>query len=342
MDEPTDPETRAETVGTPKSDPGGGKPWFKWLGRAAIVSFIALAGFLLWRTLREYSLTELVDAITRFPLNRLGYAAFFAAASYLSLTCFDWLGTRYVRRPLAYRRVALASFVSLSLGHSIGFAGLSSGVIRYRFYSRWGLRVQEVAKLILFSGLTVGLGLATLGSLATLVRPEIAADVMGLGVPATMAVGGLAAVAVVLYLIGSAFLRRPLQIRSFQLEMPPLKLAVGQVVVGTINFMLVAACLHQAILGLADVPYTSAATVYVLANAGVMITHVPGGLGIIEAVVLTLLSEARLIASLLVFRFVYFIAPLALGAICFGATEAIWRLRQGKKLGRQINTKPAR
>src|SRR3712207_8967800 len=49
-------------------------------------------------------------------------------------------------RPLSYPKVALASFVSLSLGHNIGFAGLSSGAIRYRFYSRAGLTAEEVAK----------------------------------------------------------------------------------------------------------------------------------------------------------------------------------------------------
>src|SRR5690606_1118282 len=45
----------------------------------------------------------------------------FAAASYLCLTGFDALAVRYAGRPLPYRRVALASFVSLTIGHNIGF-----------------------------------------------------------------------------------------------------------------------------------------------------------------------------------------------------------------------------
>ncbi|MCC4297877.1 lysylphosphatidylglycerol synthase domain-containing protein [Aurantimonas coralicida] len=299
--------------------------WLTWLRRIGIASFVALAGYLIWRTLRDYSLAELMQALRAFPLDHLALSGMFAAGSYATLTLFDLLGTRYVGHRLAYPKVALASFVSLSLGHSIGFAGLSSGAIRYRFYRRWGLSTGDVAKLILFSGLTVTVGLATLGALAVLLRPALAAEVTGLGQGMILAIGAVAALGVVIYLLLAAFLRRPLRFRSFVLEMPSLRLALGQVVLGATNFALVAACLHQALLGIAEVPYLSAATVYVLANAGVMLTHVPGGLGVFEAVVVTLLSGRGLLTAVLVFRFTYFLVPLALGGLVLAVTETVWR-----------------
>ena len=115
---------------------------------SALVAFLAvsLAAFLLYRTLSRYSFEELVASVTAVPMQRLLAAGGFAAASYLCLTGFDFLALRYVGRPLPYRQAALASFTSLSLGHNIGFAALSSGAIRYRFYSRWGLRTGEIAR----------------------------------------------------------------------------------------------------------------------------------------------------------------------------------------------------
>jgi uncharacterized membrane protein YbhN (UPF0104 family) len=288
---------------------------------------IGLAAFLLYRTLSRYSLDELIAAVTAVPVPRLLAAAGFAAASYVSLTFFDYLALRYVGRPLSYPKAALASFTALSLGHNIGLAALSSGAVRYRFYSRWGLNAGDVAKVIVFCGITVGLGLLTLGGAALLLRSGLAVEITGLTHPVIIALGlGCLAVPTI-YLILALFVRRPLRIRRWSLEIPAFRLAVGQVLVGSINFAFVAACLHQALAAVADVAYLGVASVYVIANATALVSHVPGGLGVIESVVMYLLPQSDLIGPLLVFRFLYFLAPLGLGGILFAVTELVLRHR---------------
>jgi len=294
---------------------------------------IGLAAFLLYRTLSRYSLDELIGAVAAVPTARLAGAAGFAAASYMTLTFFDYLALRYVGRPLPYPKAALASFTALSLGHNIGLAALSSGAVRYRFYSRWGLTAGEVAKVVVFCGITVGLGLLTLGGAALLLRTSLAVEITGLRQPLVIALGiGCLAIPLI-YLVLAALVRRPLRIRRWSLKVPSLRLAIGQVLVGSINFAFVAACLHQALAAIADVAYLGVASVYVIANATALVSHVPGGLGVIESVVMYLLPQADLIGPLLVFRFVYFLVPLALGGLLFATTELI--------LGRQGGTYPA-
>jgi glycosyltransferase 2 family protein len=291
------------------------------------VAVVSLAAFLLYRTLSRYSFDEIVASVRAVPAARLAGAAGFAAASYLCLTGFDWLAVRYAGKPLPYRKTALASFCSLSLGHNIGLAFLSSGAIRYRFYSRWGLSAGDVAKVILFCGTTVGLGLAILGGVALLLRSDLATEITGLSRAVVIGLGLACLAAAAAYLLLSAFVRRPLTFRSWTLEMPPLRLALGQVVIGPLNFACVAACLHQALASVADSPYLAVASVYVIANVTSLISHVPGGLGVIESVVMFLLPGASLIGALLVFRFVYFLVPLALGGITFAITEIVFRRR---------------
>lgn len=288
---------------------------------------VCLAGFLLYRTLSRYSFEELVAAVAAIPAARLLGAAGFAAASYLCLTCFDYLALRYVGKPLPYRKAALASFTSLSLGHNIGFAALSSGAIRYRFYSRWGLKAGDIAKVILFCGLTVGVGLAVLGGVALLLRSELAQEITGLGRGLVLALGVACLAVPCGYLALAAFVRTRLTIRKWTLEPPPLRLAIAQTVIGPLNFACVAACLHQTLAAVAEVPYLGVASVYVIANATALITHVPGGLGVIESVVMYLLPQANLIGALLVFRFVYFLVPLAIGGTVFAVTEVVLRRR---------------
>jgi uncharacterized membrane protein YbhN (UPF0104 family) len=286
---------------------------------------LGLAAFLLYRTLSRYSLDEVIAAVTAVPISRLLGAAGFATASYVCLTFFDYLALRYVGKPLPYPKAALASFTALSLGHNIGLAALSSGAVRYRFYSRWGLDAGEVARVIVFCGVTVGLGLLTLGGAALLLRPKLAVEITGLTHPVIIALGMGCLVVSAIYLALSIFVRRSLRIRGWSLEIPTFRLAVGQVLIGSINFAFVAACLHQTLAAVADVAYLGVASVYVIANATALVSHVPGGLGVIESVVMYLLPRDDLIGPLLVFRFVYFLAPFGLGGILFAVTELVLR-----------------
>ena len=297
--------------------------WQTW----AVLAAVTLAGFLLYRTLSRYSMEELVASVAAVPMARLLGAAGFAAASYLCLTGFDFLALRYVGRPLPYPRVALASFISLSIGHNIGVAFLSSGAVRYRFYSRWGLGAADIAKVILFCGVTVGLGLATLGGIALLLRPGLAQDVTGIGRTLALAAGIVCVCAPLAYLGLTLFVHRPVGVGRWQLAPPRPPLALAQIAVGAANFACVAGCLHQALSAVAETGYLEVAAVYVIANVTALISHVPGGLGVIESVVAFLMPHADLIGALLVFRFVYFLAPLVVGLTLFGVAELVFRAR---------------
>ncbi|WP_188515970.1 lysylphosphatidylglycerol synthase domain-containing protein [Alsobacter metallidurans] len=308
----------------PANEGGRRRFWSRLIGIAAVL----LSAFLIWHTLRQYSLDQIVASVKAVPAARLWAAGAFAAASYCALTGFDYLALRYVGKPLPYWKAALASFTSLGLGHSIGFAGVSSGAIRYRYYARWGLTIGEVAKLVVFCGVTVGVGLAALGGIALLVRPELGARVTGLDEGVTITLGALCLVTVAAY-VGLAFRYggKSVRFRRWSMDMPEWRLAAAQVVVGAVNFALVAGCLHQALAAQAEVGYLPVASVYVIANTATMITHVPGGLGVIESVVSVLLPGANLIGGLLAFRAIYFFIPLGLAALLFGASELVIRRR---------------
>jgi uncharacterized membrane protein YbhN (UPF0104 family) len=302
--------------------------WKRWIGPLIGLAAVTLAAFLLHRTLSRYTLDEIGASLAAIPTTRIALSLACAAGSYLCLTGFDWLALRYVGSDLPYRKNALASFCSLSLGHNIGFAALSSGAVRYRFYSRWGVSGADVARIIVFCGVTVGIGLATLGGGALLMRPDLAAKMTGLDEAAIIGLG-IACLAVVAgYVALAAFVRKPLRIRKWTLEMPPLRLALGQVAIGSVNFAFVAGCLYHALAGLADVTYVPVATAYVIANVGALISHVPGGLGVIETVVLYLLPGANVVGGLVAFRVIYFLVPLAIGAPLFGISELVLKKRK--------------
>lgn len=300
------------------------------LKTALVLGLLFLAGFLLYRTLSGYSPGEIAGSLREIPLYRLLLALVCAAASYFCLSWFDWMAARYAGMPLAYRRAALASFVSLSLGHNIGFGALSSGAVRYRFYSRWGMNAEQVARVVLFCGVTIGLGLMVTGGLALLLRPDLAARLTGLGDSSLLALGAFCLALALVYLLLAAVLRRKLRLGRWSFEMPSPGLAAGQIVAGSVNFAFVAGCLYQGMAASADISYFAAATAFVTANTMALITQVPGGLGVIESVVLFLLPQAQVIGALVVFRVSYFLIPLVIGGTLFAVLEGR-RLLAGRR-----------
>ena len=291
---------------------------------------LALAAYLIHRALSEYDLDEIRNSVRLISTEHLLAGAAFTAASYLALTGFDTLAVRYTGGRLPYRKIAFVSFTSLSIGHTLGFAAFSTGAVRFRMYTAWGLSPGDVGRIILFCGMTVGLGLATLAGISTLFQPTIAMETLRLPAPVVTAIGVLLLAAIIAYLLAAALIRRrEVVIWRFRLPLPPFKLAIGQVVIGTINFLCVAAVLHQMLLASTDIDYFSVAAIYVLALTAALISHVPGGLGVIEAVVLSIMPQAEVVGALVAFRVIYFLVPFFIGVTLFGAFELWRRVRRG-------------
>jgi glycosyltransferase 2 family protein len=299
----------------------------QWVGPLMAAVVICLVVILLYRIVNEYSWSDISQAIADVSSQRIARAGVFAAASYFCLTWFDWLALRCVDRPLAWRQAALASFCSLSIGHNVGFAGLSSGAVRYRFYARWGLAFEDVAKLVIYCGITVGMGLVTVAGCSLVFDPALIVSFAVIDRDVARMAGLMLLMLPVAY-IGLTRFRKTIALFRRTVRLPSTQLAAAQVGVGCLNYLCVAACLHQLLGGAGVVAYVDVAAAYVLANTGVIASHVPGGVGVLEGIVLSLLPGASVLAALLLFRVVYYLAPLALGLTLLSLSEILLKPRQ--------------
>jgi uncharacterized membrane protein YbhN (UPF0104 family) len=303
----------------------------------AVATAAAFFCWLLYRNVSRYSPAEIVASIGAIPFEHLALSIAFAAASYGCLTGFDAFGLVYAGKPLAYRKAALTSFVSLSIGHNIGLSALSSGAIRYRFYSRWGLTAEDVTKVVLFSGGAVTVGLLSLCGWAMLLSAS-SANVIGLGRNDAFFIGLAFLAALALYLVLCWRIRRLLTFRKWKFNLPSLPLAIAQLVLGTINFAFIAASLQQLLLAYQDVNYWDVSAVYAIANGMAIATHVPGGLGVLEATTQFLLPQAATIGAVIAFRCVYFFLPLPFGLLLLAISERIFR--KGASKTKSVSAQP--
>jgi uncharacterized membrane protein YbhN (UPF0104 family) len=240
--------------------------------------------------------------------------------SYATLTGFDWLGARYAGSKLSYRRIALASFLSLAIGHTVGFAPFSSGAIRYRFYSRWGLSNEQIGMIILFSVVTVTLGEATLSAIVLLTHGMAAQKILRVGPGFVEIIGGVASMIVIGYFASACFLRRAVTIFGRRFAFPSPRLALTQIGIGLLNYVFVAGALHF-LLSTAPMDFFTTTAAYILGSLAALLSHVPGGIGVLEGTIVLLLPNIDAIGPLIAFRCLYFLMPLGIGLVTLAIVE---------------------
>jgi uncharacterized membrane protein YbhN (UPF0104 family) len=91
---------------------------------------------------------------------------------------------------------------------------------------------------------------------------------------------------------------------------------------------MVSAVLYQLLPASTEVGFLPVAAAYVVANTAAIITHVPGGLGVIEAVLLFLVPGANMVGAVVAFRVIYFLIPFVIGGLVLGVSEIVRRQRR--------------
>jgi phosphatidylglycerol lysyltransferase len=298
-----------------------------WLRYAAPVAGVVLLGFALWilhRELRDYQYRDLVRALHGLPSARILIALVLAALNYAVLTGYDVLGLRYAGHRLPYPRVALASFVGYAVSNSLGFGLLTAAPLRYRLYSRWGVPALDIAKVVAFYSATLWLGLLAVGGLSFLVTPLATPAFLHVPVATLRPVGVALLLLLGAYLGLSLLHRREFRVRSVRLSVPAPRLALAQVAFSSLDWMLAAGILY-ALLPPGTLSYPEFLGVYVLAQLAGLVSHVPGGVGVFDSVILVFLRPSlpapEVLGILLVFRGLYYLLPLVSATLLLVAYE---------------------
>jgi len=79
----------------------------------------------------------------------------------------------YIRHPLPYAKIAMASFIGYAFNNNVGLSGLVGGSLRYRLYNAWRLTAVEIAKVIAFCTISFWLGFVVLGGSIFLFAPPV-------------------------------------------------------------------------------------------------------------------------------------------------------------------------
>ncbi|MES2450333.1 MAG: bifunctional lysylphosphatidylglycerol flippase/synthetase MprF [Pseudomonadota bacterium] len=296
----------------------------RWLVAAAVLA-VALLGFAALRgLLAEVRLKEVRAALHAIPDGSIGLALALTVGSYLCLTLYDVLALRAIGRPLPWRTAALASFTSYTVSHNLGLSLLTGGSARYRVYAAAGLELGDVARVTLLASATFWGGVAVVGAAALF----FAATPIELGIVTIAPLAGhLAGAAllggVVLLFAMRASGRKRIGWGDFVLPVPSLPILSAQIGVAALDLLLAATTLYVLLPAASAPPLDLFLVAYAVGLVAILVTHVPGGIGVFEAVMLATVPGDRpgLFAALLLYRVIYYLLPLATAAGLLGVLE---------------------
>lgn len=305
---------------------------------ALVLLVFAGALWLLHRELKHITLADLREGVSHISRPRLAMAVCLTVLNYVILIGYDWLSVRSIKHPMPSRRVALASFIGYACSYNFG-ALLGGTTVRYRLYSMWGLSTVEILKLLVVLGVTFWVGFLALAGVVFLFQPLAIPPALHLPFSDARPIGVLLIGLVVAYLFLSAVRHKPIRVKQWEFSLPTPALSVSQIVVAASDLLVAAATLYVLLPPELSTSYLAFLGIYLLAILAVVFTHVPGGLGVFELVVLWCFSGTGshlLVGSLLVFRLVYYLLPLLLAAILLVVVEVAAKWKRIERCARSF------
>ena len=300
-----------------------GHPSWPWVKRVVGFAFMALVIGLLVRYARTVDWSAVKSSLLELPREVLIRAFVFAAASHFVYSLLDLVGRRDTGHQLPKRRVMQVSFTSYAF--NLNFGSLVGGIgLRYRLYSRFGLRPGQITRVVTLSMLTNWIGYILLAGLVFTIAPlqlppQWKLDSEGLRMVGVALLGFVAG-----YLGLAAFSRtRSFKIRGHVIDLPSLRMALTQLAISCSHWLTMAAVPWALLQDKVD--YPSALSVLLIAAISGVILHIPAGLGVTEAVFIGLLSHRvpahELLGALLAYRALFYLAPLLVGALMYLKVE---------------------
>jgi phosphatidylglycerol lysyltransferase len=298
--------------------------WRRWLlPGISLLVFVGVA-FALHGQLSQFRFSIILGHLKSIPPSTVFAAMFWTAVSYWLLGFYDVLALRYLDKKVSYGHALFTSFIAYSFGHNFGIASLTGGAVRYRLYSTVGLNAADVATVAGFCMVTSGIGLSALAAMSFIYVPHQAAHVLHINHAIVFGAGLLLVLGIVTYALWSILGPRNMELFGYALRAPSPMVAIPQIILAVVDLGVSAVVLWLLLPGGYGVTLLGFLGAYSIAITAGIISHVPGGLGVFESLIVLGLPGVpadQLVGSLLAWRAVYYLLPLLVASLLFASQE---------------------
>jgi phosphatidylglycerol lysyltransferase len=312
----------------------------RWVSPAVGLLLFAAAVWVLNKSLQEVSYREVRASIHALPASALALSVLFTALNYAVLCGFDLLAFRYVGQRLTDWKVAVTSFIGYAVANNVGFAIISGTSVRYRFYSRWGLSGADISRIVVFYTGTFWLGFLVLAGWTMAVDPHPGLRTL-LGPTVVSVTGWALLVTAGAYVVAAGVRRDPIPLWKWHIPVPPLRMVAMQYLLSTVDWALAGAVFYV-LLPKTELTFAEFLGAFLAAQLVGLVSHVPGGVGVFEGTMLILLEKylslGQIVSSLVIYRLIYYIIPLAVALVILVIDEVRLRRHHFARFGSWFGT----
>lgn len=306
-----------------------------------IMQFVGLFffGFAVWLIAKDVEAIgphRLIDLVLQTPIWVIAIALFFTVCDYAALAGYDFLSLNYIRKKLPVPLVLKASGIGFAISNTAGHAYASGGAIRYLFYTPAGVSKSDILKIIAFQSIMFFLGMGFAYAAATgimLMTPVLKqnqyAHVLYFSV----------IVLLILFFLYYRFLIIPgksFHVSGVDINAPTKRQTFGQLIIGLCDNIAVSIVFFSIFRFHLDADFLTVFSVFIIAQTIGIATQIPGGVGVFEGLFLylyphTIAQKPGILASLAVFRILYFFVPFFIASLYLG-WDKLTRKRQVEKI----------
>ena len=299
------------------------------------LSAVVLSCFLLYHEVRTISLDEIADSLHAISTRHWLLAAGATLGAYCALAWYDRIAIAHLGKKIPWHFITLCSFTTYALAHNIGASVFSGALVRYRAYRTKGLSPQEIGILIVFCSFTFALGTLLATGCVLILQPSIMQRVLDVPTALAMGIGVLLLLLVGLYVLGSWLQLKPWRLGKVHIEYPRLGIVARQLLAGPLELACAAAIIYFALPAEHNPGYLIVLGVFLASFSLALLSHAPGGLGVLEVSFLAALPDvptSGVLAALIVFRGFYLLLPFALSLlVVLGFEWGQWRIRREER-----------
>lgn len=269
---------------------------------------------------------DVMAAFRAVPWTQLALALLCTALAYAALPGYDAVALAYAGHRLPLRRIAYGSVITYGISQTLGFPALTGGSLRVRLWSAWGLETPEIARAAAFAGATFTFGVVLLTGIAALAEPAATLDRLHLAVLPIRLLGAAALALALAYVAWSVWNRGgTIRVGEHEIAVPPPRLVAAQVVVAVTDWTLAALVLYVLLPSGHGISFPAFVAVFLLAQTAGIVSHVPGGVGVFETLMVLQLGGAvpteAMLGTLLAYRAVFYLVPFAVAIFLLAIHE---------------------
>jgi len=294
-------------------------------GISVAVGVSCAAVWVLWKQAQVLDYDLVVAQFRELSFVSILVALVCTAGAYLTLSIYDSTAFQYIKCAMPFRRVVLVSFIAYSFSHNLGFGAVTGNSVRYRFFSQWKVPIWDIAKVVLFGGSAYVVCLVTVAGLLVLVNAQALSLAMNVPTTSAYLIGAGMAAGGGVYLVWSLLGKPSIVAKDIRLPPPGLGIVATQLGAAAVEWGFTAGALFFLLPDHGGLDYFHFISLFVIAYIAGMLSQVPGGLGVFEAVLLLLMPDQitreTVVATVITYRAVYYLLPLLVAALMMASVE---------------------